>query len=900
MVLKPEVIDAFGVLGIPVETDEAEAGRAYKRLALMHHPDRNHGDVSATQRFQQISSAWEICSRHYENPSWSQVPEAGSAPTFGFSPFSGGGYYYYSPDDDYPFDGDDQEDFFRFMFEEMMFNRYSRARGQRYRSQRRNRTGGVSTFAESYAQDQERRAAQEGELGASKEAYAKRLREFELELEAEEKEKKKVAAEKAKDQQRLASAVQQTFQAARKGDASTVRKLLEEYQFSVNKSAKKSKSEAVESLLHAAASACDENLFNYLVDKGADPMGLNQARLTPFHVAILSGNVPLVERLLRRRGKAAEGIHASKAAADGRTPLQLALAGGCSQMVELLLKDATVHDVEYCWYQLSLETSLKNLLLRKRGFGSNPRLSMKAIRKREEAAKEASLQEEKRLILKQENERAAENARRKKERAERRAEEDRLKAKAEELKARMEAEAKEAQEKRQREAREQIEMTEARIAAEREAERLRLEQELYRKQQEMAAAQAERERTLAAVRAQEEKAARLAEQREARKQARERRQTAERIKMEQQTTHKEDDETHGKGHNVHPMVKNPRSKTEKPRPNTTAISTEDQRQPQNQNQKPKAPKGERLQSNNARNRHETNGAPAVHSSPSHSTEASSAFKNDFSASAKREESLARLRAQAQQRNRLKEVIELAAATEMVKSIDATTGTTRPPAKTSKPKKAPSKSDAGKKPEITEEMARKRAEQSVRDKARSRLLREEKLKAQDQNVQNSALPPITESHHQINAENNTSLPYDFPPTPMSVTSPSHLWSTQYTTSHMPISPPMTPEDLQTCVVPDDLFLYERTPDFPPAPIYIPSYQYEGNSVFEYGVVQGEKQGQGRGRGRSWSRGRGRARGHSQGTGGFRGRDSHYQQELARKDLEIQCLKIALSSAEGGTG
>lgn len=85
---------------------------------------------------------------------------------------------------------------------------------------------------------------------------------------------------------------------------------------------------------------------------------LNKSQLTPFHVAVTHGNTPVVIFYLSGGRKGLSGVfHPGKAAPDGRTPLQLALGlgpGGGNRkpetgMLVMLVKDATVHDVERCW-----------------------------------------------------------------------------------------------------------------------------------------------------------------------------------------------------------------------------------------------------------------------------------------------------------------------------------------------------------------------------------------------------------------------------------------------------------------------------------------------------------------------------------------------------------------------
>jgi ankyrin repeat protein len=98
---------------------------------------------------------------------------------------------------------------------------------------------------------------------------------------------------------------------------------------------------------------------------------LDPSHLTPFHVAILRGNTPVARHLisLYRNTKSTDpryqsfcdGCHPSKAAKDkdGSTPLELAIKSGSIDMVELLLKDATVHNAQRCWSQLEQQGTNK-------------------------------------------------------------------------------------------------------------------------------------------------------------------------------------------------------------------------------------------------------------------------------------------------------------------------------------------------------------------------------------------------------------------------------------------------------------------------------------------------------------------------------------------------------------
>jgi DnaJ-class molecular chaperone len=52
----------YDVLGVSPDADDDQIKRAYKKSALKWHPDRNRGDESAKEKFQQVQKAYEILS----------------------------------------------------------------------------------------------------------------------------------------------------------------------------------------------------------------------------------------------------------------------------------------------------------------------------------------------------------------------------------------------------------------------------------------------------------------------------------------------------------------------------------------------------------------------------------------------------------------------------------------------------------------------------------------------------------------------------------------------------------------------------------------------------------------------------------------------------------------------
>ncbi|HXF94625.1 MAG TPA: molecular chaperone DnaJ [Gemmatimonadales bacterium] len=53
-------VDYYAVLGVPRDASEADIKKAYRKLAMEYHPDRNNGDKAAEEKFKQITEAYEV------------------------------------------------------------------------------------------------------------------------------------------------------------------------------------------------------------------------------------------------------------------------------------------------------------------------------------------------------------------------------------------------------------------------------------------------------------------------------------------------------------------------------------------------------------------------------------------------------------------------------------------------------------------------------------------------------------------------------------------------------------------------------------------------------------------------------------------------------------------------
>ena len=54
--------DLYEILGISRSADQEEIKKAYRKLAIQYHPDRNQGDKAAEEKFKEIAEAYAILS----------------------------------------------------------------------------------------------------------------------------------------------------------------------------------------------------------------------------------------------------------------------------------------------------------------------------------------------------------------------------------------------------------------------------------------------------------------------------------------------------------------------------------------------------------------------------------------------------------------------------------------------------------------------------------------------------------------------------------------------------------------------------------------------------------------------------------------------------------------------
>jgi DnaJ family protein B protein 11 len=69
--------DFYSILGVPRNADNDQIRKAYKKLAMKHHPDRNKGDKESETKFLDISRAYEVLSDPKQRQIYDKYGEEG-------------------------------------------------------------------------------------------------------------------------------------------------------------------------------------------------------------------------------------------------------------------------------------------------------------------------------------------------------------------------------------------------------------------------------------------------------------------------------------------------------------------------------------------------------------------------------------------------------------------------------------------------------------------------------------------------------------------------------------------------------------------------------------------------------------------------------------------------------
>lgn len=82
--------DYYEVLGLQKGASEDDIKKAYRKLAVKYHPDRNPGDKEAEEKFREATEAYEVLSDDKKRPLYDQYGFAG---VDGMGAGSGGAQY---------------------------------------------------------------------------------------------------------------------------------------------------------------------------------------------------------------------------------------------------------------------------------------------------------------------------------------------------------------------------------------------------------------------------------------------------------------------------------------------------------------------------------------------------------------------------------------------------------------------------------------------------------------------------------------------------------------------------------------------------------------------------------------------------------------------------------------
>src|ERR1700746_2109656 len=76
--------DYYTVLGLNRDASEEDIRKAYRRLAMKYHPDRNPDDKGTEEKFKEAKEAYEVLTDARKRAAYDQFGHAGVDPSAGF------------------------------------------------------------------------------------------------------------------------------------------------------------------------------------------------------------------------------------------------------------------------------------------------------------------------------------------------------------------------------------------------------------------------------------------------------------------------------------------------------------------------------------------------------------------------------------------------------------------------------------------------------------------------------------------------------------------------------------------------------------------------------------------------------------------------------------------------
>ena len=83
--------DYYDVLGVSKDASESELKKAYRKLAMKYHPDRNPDDKEAEEKFKEAAEAYEVLGDEEKRAKYDKFGHAGVGANGGRGGFRGEG-----------------------------------------------------------------------------------------------------------------------------------------------------------------------------------------------------------------------------------------------------------------------------------------------------------------------------------------------------------------------------------------------------------------------------------------------------------------------------------------------------------------------------------------------------------------------------------------------------------------------------------------------------------------------------------------------------------------------------------------------------------------------------------------------------------------------------------------